>query len=133
MSIVERIKFLAEPLGFNVKQLEQELGFANGSIRRWDSNSPSADKLYKLANFLNTTCEFLLTGNNYSVLVMSPNDAEWLSLIHELPTSAQYEFLGEIKGYLKRMNEESGKKVPNSPEELEQRFPPVDVPEMKAK
>ena len=34
-------------------------------------------------------------------------DDEWLSLIHQLPTEAQHEFRGEIKGYLKRLNEES--------------------------
>lgn len=107
MTLVDRIKVLAENTGMNVKQLEQSMGFANGSIRRWDSSSPSADKLYKLANFLNTSCEYLLTGKEKQPSVVSADDAEWLSLIHQLPMEAQYEFRGEIKGYLKRLNEET--------------------------
>ncbi|WP_283682745.1 helix-turn-helix domain-containing protein [Parablautia sp. Marseille-Q6255] len=34
-------------------------------------------------------------------------DSEWLSLIHKLPRDAQIEFRGEIKGYLKRYEQES--------------------------
>ncbi len=30
-----------------------------------------------------------------------------LSLIYQLPPEAQYEFRGELKGYIKRLNEES--------------------------
>ena len=36
--------------------------------------------------------------------IMSKNDKEWLSLIHQLPPDAQQEFRGEIKGYLKCLN-----------------------------
>ncbi len=107
MSLVERIKNLADNKSLNIKQLEIELGFANGSIRRWDASSPSAEKLYKLANFLNTSCEYLLTGKEQLSSNISTSDAEWLSLIHQLPIEAQYEFRGEIKGYLKRYEQES--------------------------
>lgn len=38
---------------------------------------------------------------------LSPFDLNILTLIHQLPPEAQYEFRGELKGYIKRLNEES--------------------------
>lgn len=102
MSLVDRIKELSEAKGLNIKQLEVALGLANGSIRRWDNSSPSADKLYKLANFLNTTCEYLLTGKKESSSISS-EDAEWLRLVHALPADVKAEIKGEMKGYLRYM------------------------------
>ena len=102
MSLVDRIKQLSEEKGLNIKQLEVSLGFANGSIRRWDQSSPSADKLYKIANFLNTTCEYLLTGKKESTSISS-EDIDWLRLIHSLPADVRLEIKGEMKGYLKYM------------------------------
>lgn len=106
MDLFERIKNLSQEQGFNIKALEQQIGFGNGTIRRWGTNIPSADKLLKVANLLNTTCEYLLTGKT-STDTFSPEDAEWLSLIHQLPEEKRYEFKGELKGYLRRLNEES--------------------------
>ena len=44
---------------------------------------------------------------NQPTSFISDEDAEWLSLIHQLPTEALYEFRGEIKGYLRRYEHES--------------------------
>ena len=103
MSLVERIKVLAQKNGLNIKTLEQTAGLGNGTIRRWDNSPPSADKLLKIAYTLNTTCEFLLTGTDISSVPF--DDKEWLTLIHQLPREAQLEFKGELKGYIKHMNE----------------------------
>jgi transcriptional regulator with XRE-family HTH domain len=108
MSLVARIKDLTAEKGLNIKLLEKAAGFGNGTIRRWDDSSPSADKLLKVANLLNTTTDFLLTGvNDKDERILSIEDREWLALIHKLPVEAQYEFRGEIKGYLKRLGDES--------------------------
>lgn len=45
--------------------------------------------------------------NTNSSNTLTPFDSEILSLFHQLPKKAQYEFRGEIKGYLKCLNEES--------------------------
>ena len=108
MLLTERIKSLADPLHMTLASIERDVGIGRGTIRKWDTNCPAADKLLKVANLLNTTMDFLMTGkdnNNFSFL--SSNDKEWLSLIHQLPPEAQFEFRGELKGYLKRLNEES--------------------------
>ena len=49
----------------------------------------------------------MLIGKETSSIPISQEDQEWLSLIHQLPLKAQYEFKGELKGYLKRFDEES--------------------------
>ena len=45
MSLVSRIKNLSKEKDLNLKLLEEQAGFGNGTIRRWDSSPPSADKL----------------------------------------------------------------------------------------
>lgn len=106
MDLFMRIKEMASKQSLNIKKLEEMAGFGNGTIRRWGTSPPAADKLLKIANILNTSCEYLLTGIS-NITAMSSEDIEWLSLIHQLPPEAQYEFRGELKGYIKRLNEES--------------------------
>ena len=106
MLLTDRIKSLAEPLNMTFASIERDVGIGRGTIRKWDTNCPAADRLLKVANLLNTTTDFLLTGDDHKKL-LSFDDKEWLSLIHQLPPEAQSEFRGELKGYLKRLNEES--------------------------
>ena len=106
MSLVERIKQKKKKKELTIKAIEQNAGFGNGTIRRWDNSPPSADKLLKIAHMLNTTCEYLLTGKSCVSDVLSSDDREWLLLIHKLPENAQLEFKGELRGYLKRLSHE---------------------------
>lgn len=62
MGIVERIKEKAAEKGTNMTALENECGFGHGSIRRWNNNSPSIDKVEIIANFLSVSIEYLITG-----------------------------------------------------------------------
>lgn len=43
-----------------VAALERELSFGNGLIRKWDKQSPSVDKLCKVADYFNVSIDFLL-------------------------------------------------------------------------
>lgn len=100
MTIVDRIKKLASARSLNIKRIEESTGLGNGTIRRWDESPPSADKLLKIANLLNTTCEYLLTGKEPLLFQNSPQDAEWLSIIHRLPEKKQIDFKARMEGYL---------------------------------
>ena len=62
MSIVERVRSLAEKNGHTIASVERELGFGQGSIRNWTKAAPSADKLYKVAKLFNVSMEYILTG-----------------------------------------------------------------------
>lgn len=62
MSIVDRIQKRAAEKGYNIKKLEEKLEFGNGTIRRWDSNAPSVDKVIKVANFLSVSTDWIIIG-----------------------------------------------------------------------
>lgn len=40
--------------------VEKELNFGNVTIRRWNINSPSVDKVLEVANYFNMSIEYLL-------------------------------------------------------------------------
>lgn len=62
MSIVDRIQFLCNSKGTNISNLQKELGFSSGAIYRWDTNSPSVDKLQKVADFFDVSVDSLITS-----------------------------------------------------------------------
>ena len=62
MSLVERIKKIAKTKGETLTSIERELKFSKSSMRKWDIQSPSIDKLIKVAEYLDTTIDFIATG-----------------------------------------------------------------------
>lgn len=58
--IVEKVQTLCKKANITLAQLEKELSFGNGTIRRWDDNSPSVDKVVKVANYFGVSIEYLL-------------------------------------------------------------------------
>lgn len=60
--MVERIRKRCAEIGTTMGTLEKELGFANGSIRRWDERVPGIDRVLILANRLEVSIEWLVTG-----------------------------------------------------------------------
>lgn len=64
MTLTDRIRQLAEQNNMTFASIERELNFGRGTIRKWDINCPSADKLLKVANLLHTTVDYLLTGKD---------------------------------------------------------------------
>lgn len=64
MLIYDRIKQLCKENGVTVTGTEATLGFARGSLCKIDKNKPSMDKVAKLADFLHTTTDYIMTGNS---------------------------------------------------------------------
>ncbi|WP_336967086.1 helix-turn-helix transcriptional regulator [Bacillus cereus] len=60
MTLVNTIKSLCAQRKIALSALERDLGFGNGTIRRWDNTSPSADKLQKVADYFHVTTDYLL-------------------------------------------------------------------------
>lgn len=58
--IYERIEALCKERGLSIRKLENECGLSNGSISKWRTVSPSAESLYKVAQYLKTTVEELI-------------------------------------------------------------------------
>lgn len=67
MSTFDRVKELATKQKISIAELEEKVGFSKNSIYSWKKNKPSADKLESVADFLNTSTDYLLgrTDNPY--------------------------------------------------------------------
>lgn len=60
MTLVDRIRALANQRDMSLPQLEVELGLGNGTISKWRSSSPNTDKLQKIADYFNVSMDYLL-------------------------------------------------------------------------
>lgn len=59
-SIKETVQQLAQKHGYSIASLERKLGFSNGSIAKWDKQSPSADRLQQVADYFDVSVDYLL-------------------------------------------------------------------------
>lgn len=106
--IIEKIESICTKNGTNLTALCKEITGSSGNLPTWKKDKIRVDWLRSICIKFNISSDYLLDlSNNQSNENISNNDAEWLSLIHQLPIEAQYEFRGELKGYLKRLNEET--------------------------
>jgi len=55
-----RIQELCRKNRISVSKLETDLGFSRGSIFKWNSHSPSFDKVKMVAEYFNVSIEFFL-------------------------------------------------------------------------
>lgn len=121
MSLKNRIKTLAQKRNISLKSLESELGFGNGTINKWDKNTPNADKLNAVAHYFGVSMEYLLNGTDQDKLSEKDNRdiARDLNNLQEKLSShengpANYEgtdisdddidlFLGQVEIMLRRL------------------------------
>lgn len=62
--ILNFINKLCEKNSTTFAQLEKELGFGNGTIRKWEESSPGIDKVLKVANRFGVSIDYLITGDS---------------------------------------------------------------------
>lgn len=60
MSIFEKVKELCNSRGITIPQLEKSLGFGNRAIYKWQTTSPSIEKIMAVANFFNISVDELI-------------------------------------------------------------------------
>ncbi len=60
MTLKERIRMLANSKGLSLPNLENKLGFGNGTIIKWDKSIPNADKLTKVADYFDVSIDYLI-------------------------------------------------------------------------
>ena len=58
--LTEKIKELCKAHGISVPKLEDTLGFGAGTISKWKTSSPSADKIKKVAEYFHVSTDYLL-------------------------------------------------------------------------
>lgn len=97
---------LCENANIKPTSLLVQLGMSKGSLANWKAGKlPSGEILVRFSEHFNVSIDYLVFGkkNDHSISI---EDSEWLTLIQKLPIEAQYEFKGELKGYIKRLEEE---------------------------
>lgn len=62
MSLVGLIQSLCSSKNTTLIGLEREIGLGRGTIRNWDKNFPSVDKVQKVAEYFGITTDYLLYG-----------------------------------------------------------------------
>ena len=60
MTIIDRIKELANARNLSLAEVERRTGLSSGSITKWGKSSPSADKLEKVAGFFEVSTDYLI-------------------------------------------------------------------------
>ena len=97
--LVERIKELCDKEGTTIKALEKGLGFGNGTIRLWDSSSPSAAKLYLVAFYFGVSMEYLLGKEELSQdqACLSPAALKVAQIVNRFPPESQELVLHRIQ------------------------------------
>lgn len=94
--LVSRIQHLCELNKTKLKPLEEQLGLSNGAISKWDSSSPSCDRILKVATYFNVSVDWLLTGQEGKYYT-SEEKSELLNLYEHLTDYDKCEILEFIR------------------------------------
>lgn len=81
--MLENIQRLCEQRNVTIAQLERDLGFGRGSVYKWDKNSPSIDKVQKVAEYFGVSTDYLLYGFNKSEFTSLVNIARHARSVKE--------------------------------------------------
>lgn len=60
--LVERLKGEVKRKGLTFNRIERELGLGNGTIKRWNDQSPRLDKLTAVAQYVGISLDYLVFG-----------------------------------------------------------------------
>lgn len=74
--MVDKIRHLCKEQGKSLFSLEKECGLGNGTINKWDRNSPSVDKVKTVADALGVPVAYLIGEQEKK---SAPTDGDGLS------------------------------------------------------
>lgn len=99
MNLRDRIKELANQRKVSVAELERALGFGNGSISKWNKQSPSTEKLKQVADYFQVSLDYLV-GRSDDKYDLSPQEkidigVEAEKMIKGLNDEGSINFYGE--------------------------------------
>ena len=86
--MVSLITDLCKKKNISVRRLEKEVGIANGSICRWDTNRPKIDSVYAVAQYFGVSMEYLLTGEEKQATPkddLSPDVRAFIDYLRQMP------------------------------------------------
>ena len=96
-ALFKRIKELTEAKGITIAELERKVGASNHTIARWNKSTPGVDKLQKVAKYLGTTIDYLVTGEKED-LEKTKILARDLNKLTDTQTQLIQSLISEMKG-----------------------------------
>jgi len=106
--MITKIKEYCTKRGLSISDIEKALGFSNSAIYRWDNNSPSIEKVKKVADYLGVTVNDLLDYPPEESLTLSPEEGALLAAFRDLNSDGQQkilDYIADIKPrYIKNNN-----------------------------
>ena len=73
VDLYEKIKELAAQKKISIRRLEEEIGFANGSLKQWKTSNPSTGVISKVADYFHVSVDYLL-GREELTSIKEPVD-----------------------------------------------------------
>lgn len=112
MEAIDRIETVLEQREQTPYALCKFLGINQSSYSTWKARNtlPPAKYIADIARFLHVSTDYILTGKESAYTdvqteTYTDDEKELLSIYKALPTEKRYEFKGEMKGYLKALEE----------------------------
>lgn len=108
MEIIERIYQLLNEKDKRAYELCERLQIRTSTMSTWKARTcdPPAKYMETIADFLGVSISYLLTGQEEPVRkTTTPFEDKLLELFRSLPDDEKYEFMGELKGYIRARNE----------------------------
>lgn len=59
--LYNKIKAISKEKGISIRKIEEDCGFSQGSMCKWNDISPSWDKVQKVADYLNVKINELIS------------------------------------------------------------------------
>ena len=78
--VYELLKKLCEDRGITIKQLEKDLGFAEGTFRKWRDHSPTLKSLATVADYFGVSIDTLVGRAEDEDINMMLADPEYRAL-----------------------------------------------------
>ena len=108
MEIIERIYQLLDEKDKRAYELCNRLSIRTSTMSTWKAhtNNPPAKYMKTIADFFGVSLDYLMTGQEAPIRKnTTPEEDDLLVLFRSLPEPKKYEFLGELKGFLKAYTE----------------------------
>ena len=108
MEIIERIYKLLEEEKKTAYELCEKINIRASTMSTWKSRTtdPPAKCMKTIADFFGVSLDYLMTGQDAPLHKTTPlQEDELLALFRSLPEPKKYEFVGELKGFLKAYTE----------------------------
>lgn len=93
MNSVERVKQICKERGIAVSKLERDLGYGNAYVSQLRKGKFPADRLHQIAEYLNVSPEYLMTGEETKKAPGTEAEGELLEYLEELRTRPEMKML----------------------------------------